>query len=111
MKAGYRAREAAARLRETRYKMSEEVRAARSSMLKQFDLRRRLGVADERVEAARKALQCVDIAALEAELAAALAEQGAIAEELDSLQESSEPAPAEKSKAARKAVPAEAAAH
>jgi hypothetical protein len=107
MKTGYRAREAAARLRETRYETSDEVRAARSVMLKHFDLRRRLSAADQRVEAARKSLQCVDVAALETELAAALAEQTAIADELSTMQEPSEPARVEKFKAGRKPVAAE----
>lgn len=111
MKRGFRSREAGARARADLYAVGEEVRAARSIALRGFELRKRQADADQRVEAAREALQRIDVAALEAELAAALAEQAAIADELSTLQEPSEPAPPEKSKAGRKAVAAEAAAH
>jgi hypothetical protein len=82
---GILARQTAAELRSGKYAIDEEVRAARGVSLQLFDLRRRQYAADQRVTAARERLQRVDINALEAELAAALAEQEAIAEQIGAL--------------------------
>ena len=64
---------------------SPKVRAARGAVLRLFDLRRRKSEADQRVEKARAALVRVDVAKLEAEFAAALAEQEALAEQIGAL--------------------------
>jgi hypothetical protein len=87
MRAGYRAREAAAFERAERYNVGESVRAARGVALKLFDLRRRQSDADQRVNVARAKLEAVDVKALEAELKAALVEQTVIAEELKAVEQ------------------------
>lgn len=108
MKRGFRSREAGARSRSGLYEVGEDVRAARTVGLRVFELRKRQAAADQRVNAARESLQRVDIAALEAELATALAEQAAIAGELSTLQDPAAPPAFEKSKTGRKAGQAEA---
>ena len=86
MKKGYRAREAAALDRAEQYLVDDSVRNARGIALALFDLRRRQSDADQRVDVARAKLERVDVAALEAELSAALAEQAALSKELRALE-------------------------
>jgi hypothetical protein len=103
MKRGFRSREAGARSRATRYDVGSDIRAVRSAGLREFDLRNRQSVADERVEAAREKLRHVDVSALQAELDAALFEQASIAKELVTLQERATLAASDKPRLGRKA--------
>lgn len=85
MKPGILARQRAAELRAERYEVDDDVRASRSTALALFDLRRRKAEADQRVDAAIDRLQRVDVGALQAELADALAEQEEIARQIAAL--------------------------
>lgn len=84
---GIIARQSAAKLKAEQYVVGDGVRAARGIALALFDLRRRQSDADQRVEAARHALEQIDVAALEAELSAALEAQAVIATELKSVEQ------------------------
>lgn len=79
------ARKAISESRAQRYDVDDSVRAARGIALQIFDLRKRQADADQRVARAREALERIDVSALEAELAAALAEQETIAEQVAAL--------------------------
>ena len=83
MKHGFR--EFAAALKGERYNVDADIRSARGVALQLFDLRKRQADADRRVATARETLERIDVSALEAELAAALADQAAIAEQLAAL--------------------------
>jgi hypothetical protein len=87
MRPGIIARQSAARLKAEQYSVGEGVRAARGVALQLFDLRRRQADADRRANEARAKLEAVDVAALEAELDAALAEQASIAQELKAVEQ------------------------
>lgn len=94
MKRGILARQTAAQLRAERYAVGDEVRAARGVSLQLFDLRKRQADADRRVAAVRERLQRIDVSALEAELADALAEQAMVAEQIAVLTASADAKPA-----------------
>lgn len=85
MKRGILARQTVAQLRAEQYAVGDEVRAARGICLQLFDLRKRQADADRRVAAVRERLQRIDVSALEAELADALAEQATVAEQIAAL--------------------------
>lgn len=85
MKHGFR--EITAELKRESRKVDGGVRAARGIGLQLFELRRRQSDADQRVANARGALERIDVSALEAELAAALAEREAIASQLKDLEQ------------------------
>jgi len=80
------ARKAISESKAQRYAVDDSVRAARGVAVQLFDLRRRKADADQRVDAAIDRLQRVDVGALQAELADALAEQEAIAAQLKDLE-------------------------
>lgn len=84
---GFMARQNAAKLSAEQYDVGEGVRAARGVALALYDLRRRQGDADQRVNKARAKLEAVDVAALEVELSAALTEQAAVSGELKALEQ------------------------
>lgn len=84
---GFIARQNAAKFKAEQYDVAEGVRAARGVALALFDLRRRQGDADQRVNKARAKLEAVDVAALEVELSAALTEQAAVSDELKALEQ------------------------
>ncbi|MGY2902945.1 hypothetical protein [Bradyrhizobium sp. URHC0002] len=86
MRPGIIARQSAARLKAEQYSVGEGVRAARGVALQLFDLRRRQGDADQRVNEAKAKLEAVDVAALEAEFTAALEQQVSIAQDLKALE-------------------------
>ncbi|UPK32146.1 hypothetical protein IVB18_28050 [Bradyrhizobium sp. 186] len=85
MRPGILARQTAAQLRSEKFTVGDEVRAARGIGLQLFDLRKRQADADQRVAAVRDRLQRIDVSALEAELADALAERAMIAEQIAAL--------------------------
>lgn len=80
------ARKAISESKAQRFAVDDSVRAARGVAGQLFDLRRRKAGADQRVDAAIDRLQRVDVGALQAELADALAEQEAIAAQLKDLE-------------------------
>lgn len=82
---GILARQTAAKLKAEQYAVDDKVRAARTAALELFDLRKRQDDADRRVMAVQERLQRIDVSALEAELADALAEQGMIAQQIAAL--------------------------
>ena len=92
MKRGILARQTAAQLRAEQYAVGDEVRAARGVGLQLFDLRKRQADADRRVAAVRERLRRIDVSALEAELADALAEQAMVAEQIAALTADAKPA-------------------
>ncbi|MGY0572403.1 hypothetical protein ACTGJ9_016105 [Bradyrhizobium sp. RDM12] len=82
---GILARQTAAKVKAERYTVDDQVRAARSTALELFDLRKRQDVANQRVAAVRDRLQRIDVSALEVELADALAEQEMITQQIAAL--------------------------
>lgn len=82
---GILARQTAAKLKAEQYAVDDQVRAARSTALELFDLRKRQDDANQRVAAVRDRLQRIDVSALEVELADALAEQEMIAQQIAAL--------------------------
>ncbi|MHC6154803.1 hypothetical protein ACVSQB_23780 [Bradyrhizobium elkanii] len=84
---GILARQTAAQLKGEQYRVEDDVRAARGKALALFDLRRRKGEADQRVEEARERLERVDLFGLRRELEEALAAQAEINQKLTELQD------------------------
>ncbi|WP_038974530.1 hypothetical protein [Bradyrhizobium genomosp. III] len=82
---GILARQTAAKLKAEQYAVDDKVRTARTTALELFDLRRRQDDADRRVAAVRDRLRRIDVSALEAELADALAAQEMIAQQIAAL--------------------------
>lgn len=82
---GILARQRAAELRAEKYAVDDGVRTARGAALELFTLRQRQADADRRVDAAVDRLQRVDVEALQAELADALAEREEIAKQIAAL--------------------------
>lgn len=79
---GILARQTAAKLKAEQYAVDDQVRSARGIALELFDLRKRQADADQWVATVRARLQRIDVSALEIELADALAEQEAIAQQI-----------------------------